>query len=458
MDLLIKNARICTEDGVIEGSIAVKDGKIAEFGEISEKTASVVVDAKGDYILPGGVDAHVHARYPSHPERGDFYTETQAAAAGGVTTFVEHPIALPPQYSTEILMERVAGAEKDAIVDFAFLGAAGGEKAEFIEELGKSGIVGYKTFLHAAPEGRDQEFVGLTAKDNYELLKVFREVKKTGLPMSAHAEDNDIISGMIKEFRAAGKTHGKDHAHSRPLISEVLAVERLLRFGKDTEVPLYLVHISVPEAVRLAKEARDQGQTVYIETCPHYLFLTEDRLDEIGSFAKCNPPLRTQTEIDGMWEWIQNGTIDTVCSDHGPFTVAEKQKNPDDIFTAPAGFIGVDLRLPLMNTAVKQGKITLERMVELISTNPAKIFGLYPQKGAIRVGADADLVLIDLDEKYTIDHNDSFSHSKDIGLAFEGMEVYGKVKQTYVRGQLVFDTPEITANRGYGMWIKKEIS
>lgn len=454
-ELMIRDANIVTEEGIFRGDVAAEAGKIVAIGKLSDtmKTAKVI-NANGFYLLPGGVDPHFHVRYPSHPERGTFETETKAAAAGGVTTIIEHPISLPPQYSKEILMARVKAAEEQCVVDIAFLGAAGGEKLEYIREVGSAGIVGFKTFLHAAPEGRDKEFVGLTLKDNFELYKGFQEFKQIGLPVSAHAEDNDLIAGLIKESRSKGKTAGIDHAKTRPSITEVLAVERLIRFSKENEVPLYLVHISTPEAARIAKEARDAGQEIYIETCPHYLYLNEQALVKHNSYAKCNPPLRSAEEVAQLWEYVIDGTINTIGSDHSPFTVEEKERQKEDIFVAPSGFPGVEVRFPLMMTAVKEGRITLSRMVELLSTNPSKIFGMYPQKGAIRIGSDADLALVDLDTPYTIDHKVFFTHAKDIGMVYDGKQVYGKVLKTFVRGELVYEAGEIKVQPGFGRWIK----
>ena len=457
VELMIKDANVVTEEGAFRGDVAVEAGKIVAIGNLSSAMkAETVVDAKGLYLLPGGVDPHFHVRYPSHPERGTFETETKAAAAGGVTTIIEHPISMPPQYSKSILMARVQAAEEQCVVDIAFLGAAGGETLEYIQEVGSAGIVGYKTFLHAAPEGRDKEFVGLTMKDNYELYKGFQEIKQTGLMVSAHAEDNDLISGLIKESRAKGNTSGIDHAKTRPSITEVLAVERLIRFSKENNVPLYLVHISTPEAARVAKAARGAGQEIYIETCPHYLFLNEQALVEHNAYAKCNPPLRPAAEVAQLWNYLMDGTIDTIGSDHSPFTVEEKERKKEDIFVAPSGFPGVELRLPLMMTAVKDGRITLSRMVELLSTNPSKIFGLYPKKGAIRIGADADLALVDLDTPYIVDHKAFLTHAKDIGMIYDGKQVYGKVLKTFVRGELVYETGKIKVKPGFGQWVKPQ--
>ena len=235
-----------------------------------------------------------------------------------------------------------------------------------------------------------------------------------------------------------------------------MSVERLIRLAKETGVPLYLVHISTPEAVAVAKAARDEGLNLHIETCPHYLYLTEESLVKYGAYAKCNPPLRTYEQTQKMWEYVMDGTIDTVGSDHAPYTVEEKEKNKEDIFVAPAGFPGIETRLPLILTAVKDGKISLERAVDLISTKPSKIFGLYPRKGAIAVGADADLVLVNLTEEYELQHADMVTQAKDVGVVYDGQKVYGKVRKTFVRGEVVYDEGKITVNPGYGQWVKLE--
>ena len=457
MDLVIKGAQVVTENGIFTGGVAVKDGKIVAIGrDESLPSGKTEIDAAGQYLLPGGVDPHVHIRYPGGAHRETFITGSMAAAAGGVTTIIEHPISSPPQYSTETLMKRVEAVQEQAVVDVAFLGAAGGNRLEFIQEIGGAGIVGYKSFLHAAPEGRAKEFDGLTMESNYELYRGFEEIKKTGLPMTAHAEDNDLIVGFTKEFRARGATSGIDHAKARPTLSEVMSVERLIRLAKETGVPLYLVHISTPEAVAVAKAARDEGLNLHIETCPHYLYLTEESLVKYGAYAKCNPPLRTYEQTQKMWEYVMDGTIDTVGSDHAPYTVEEKEKNKEDIFVAPAGFPGIETRLPLMLTAVKDGKISLERAVDLISTKPSKIFGLYPRKGAIAVGADADLVLVNLTDEYELQHADMVTQAKDVGVVYDGQKVYGKVHKTFVRGEVVYDEGKITVNPGYGQWVKLE--
>lgn len=456
VDLVIKNVHVVTEKDIFFGGVAINDGKIVTlFSDGAEPEAEKVIDGQNNYLIPGGVDPHVHIRYPENRKeiRETFLTGTQAAAAGGITTIIEHPISTPPQYSVEILKQRVNALRDQAIVDVAFLGAAGGERLEHIKSIGEAGIVGYKTFLHEAPEGREKEFEGLTSKNNFELMEVLREISKTSLLAAAHGEDNDLVSGSIAKLRSQGKTDPIAHCQSRPPIVEALAIERLIRLARETGARLYLVHISTPEAVEVAKAARDRGQEIYIETCPHYLYLTEEALEKYGAYAKCNPALRDQDRVNKLWSYVIDGTIDTIGSDHAPYTVNEKERNKEDIFSAPAGFPGLETRLPLMFTAVKDKKISINRAVQLLSTNPSRIFGLYPKKGAICPGADADLVLLDPNESFVIRASEMFTKAKDVAKVFEGQRVYGKIKKTILRGQIIFDEGKIVAEPGYGQWV-----
>jgi allantoinase len=453
-DLAVRNARVVTEEGVFLGGIAVQEGMIVALGtNESLPSAETVVDAERNYLLPGGVDPHVHIRYPGGPHRETFSTGTAAAAAGGITTIIEHPISAPPPFSKEILLNRVAAVTEQALVDVAFFGAAGYDKAASIGELASAGIVAYKTFLQAAPEGRENEFIGLTMKDSHELYAGLRAVAPTGLPLAAHAEDNDLVSGLVQEFRAAGKVSPLDHARTRPPVTEVLSVERLIRLARETGATLYLVHISTPEAVMLADQARKAGQRIFIETCPQYLYLSEEALIQHGPYAKCNPPLRTRAEVDAMWRFVQDGTVDTIGSDHSPFTAEEKEKGLENIFNAPSGFPGLETRLPLMLTAIKEGRISLAQAVNLLSTNPSRIFGLYPRKGTIKIGADADLALVNLDEPFTLHHSNMLTKSRDASRVYDGWKLYGRVLKTFVRGKLVFDEGRIVAEPGWGQWV-----
>ena len=436
MDLTVRNVRVIGEGGAFFGGVTVKDGTIVLLGENDAlPEAAETIDGHGMTLLPGGIDPHVHIRYPGGAVRETFLTGTRAAAAGGVTTIVEHPISTPPQYNPQILKTRTDAVAAGSSVDVAFLGAAGGEHLDQIERLADCGVVGYKTFLHAAPEGHETEFAGLTSKNAFELREVMRAVARTGLKMAAHGEDNDLVSGGIASLRKEGRTRPIDHARSRPPIVEVMSIDRLIRLAEQEGASLYLVHLSTPEAVEAAVAARRRGMDITIETCPQYLYLTEEALEEHGAYAKCNPALRERSLVDKMWDYIADGSIDTVGSDHAPYTVQEKESYGEDIFKAPAGFPGLETRMGLMLKAVTDGRISLKRAAELLSTNPAKAYGLYPRKGAIRVGADADFVLVDLDKNWTVDASKMETMSKGVARVFDGWVLPGRLESVWLRGR-----------------------
>lgn len=440
LDLILKNAKVYLEDRFVEGvSVGVQAGRITAIAapECMPEGARTL-DLTGEYLIPGTIDTHMHVRDPGHTERGTFYTETMAAAAGGVTTILEQPISVPPQHNVEILERRIARAEAQCVVDFAFYGAAGGEYLEDIAQLAADGrIVAYKTFLHAPPEGREQEFQGLTMADDAQLYAGMRELAKTGLFCAFHAENNDMISANIRRLRAEGRVSPEYHCVSRPTVAEVTSVERILNFVRETGARVEIAHVSCPEVMELLRQAKKDGLPVYVETCPHYLFLTEEDMVKFGPYAKCNPPVRSRAQAEKLWDYINDGTVDYMGSDHSPFLVEEKTRGLKDIFAAAAGFPGADLRLPLMLDAVAEGRTTLEKVVELLSVNPARCFGLYPTKGTIQVGADADFTLFRMDRHTVVDKARNYSHARDIAIPYDGRELKCAVTGTIVRGRVV---------------------
>ncbi|WP_455594297.1 dihydroorotase [Cloacibacillus porcorum] len=440
LDLAIVNGTAFIEGGFRSADIGIKNERIvivAEPGALPE--AARTIDTAGKHILPGGIDTHVHYRDPGHAERETFAVGTRAAAAGGCTTFFEHPISIPPQYNAEILHNRMALCKKGSCVDYCFFGAAGGEFPEEIEPLSHEGVVAYKTFLHEAPEGRAAEFKGLTSANNFQLMRALKEVKKTGLTLAAHAEDNELVTGNIRQLRSIGRVDYLAHCESRPPIVEIEAVAKMLRFGKEVGCPIELVHISTCGAMELAKQAKLEGRKVLVETCPHYLLLDESYVKEYGPYAKCNPALRKKEEVEKLWDYVLDGTVDFIGSDHSPFLVSEKETGNNDIFIAPSGFPGVDLRLPLIITEAKRGRISLDRAVELLCVNPAKLFNIFPQKGTISAGSDGDLTIIDLNKEVVFHAKDSYSQAKDIMKVYEGWNLGCSVDYTIVRGRIVME-------------------
>jgi len=314
LDLVLKNATVFVGDSFCQVDVGVKDGKIAVISQADcMPEAKEVLDLTGQYLIPGTIDTHMHVRDPGHVERGNFFTETMCAAAGGVTTIMEHPISVPPQYNVEILENRIKRAEDQCVVDFCFYGAAGAEFPEEITKLAADGrIVAFKSFLHTAPQGRYEEFKGLTMADDAELLVGMTELAKTGLICAFHAENNDLINYYSKKFQEEGRVGFRDHSLSRPVITEVQSVERVLRFAKETGARVEIAHVSTPQAMELICKARAEGQDVYIETCPHYLFLDEEDQAKLGPYAKCNPPLRKKELQEKLWDYINDGSVDYV--------------------------------------------------------------------------------------------------------------------------------------------------
>lgn len=456
LDLWIQNGNVFLDGYFTPASVGVKDGKIVIIASPGETApAKEVLDLEGQYLIPGAIDTHMHVRDPGHIERGNFYTETLAAAAGGVTTIMEHPISVPPQYNVEILENRIKRAQEQCVIDYCFYGAAGGEFPEEITKLAADGrIVAFKTFLHAAPDGREQEFKGLTMADDGQLFVGMQELAKTGLICAFHAEDNDLIQHFIREFKKEGRCAGRDHALSRPPVTEVQSVERVLRFARETGARVEIAHVSTPEAMELLKKAKQEGMDVYAETCPHYLFLNEDDLEKYGPFAKCNPPLRKQELVDELWKYVNDGTVDYIGSDHSPFLYEEKARGLKDIFAAVSGFPGVDLRLPLMLNAAAEGKVSLNKVVELLCVNPARIFNIYPQKGAIRVGADADFAVFNLNHETIVDKEKNYSHARDIAIPYDGRKLNCQITYTVLRGRIIMKNGVVDESaRAYGQLV-----
>jgi dihydropyrimidinase/allantoinase len=463
LDMAITSNNVFVDGRLIDCSIGIKEGKIVSIGKTDLKKAEVNIEAKDKIVLPGTVDPHVHIKDPGqtdkknlgHTERETFETGTQAAAAGGVTTVIEMPNCTPPAYSAELVRKRMERAESRIVVDVAFFGAAGIDHLDDIIPCSKAGVVAFKTFLTEAPEGREKDFEGFTAPLDGDLYEVMKKISATNLLGTFHAENNSIINHQIKMLRNEGKVSPIYHAKSRPPIAEIEATSTILLFAEELSARVQICHIASPKVVELVNNAKRRGIYAIAETCPQYLLLTEESLNKYGPYAKCNPPLRNEEEQKAMWGLVNNGSIDTIGSDHScNHTKEEKERGRDDIFKAPSGFPGIEQRLPLLFTKVREGKLRLDRMVDLICKNPAKIFGLYPRKGMITVGADADFVIIDPNKKEVISSDKMFTKAKGIAKVYEGWEVYGKPDITIVRGNVVFKDGKIKVSPGYGKIIK----
>ena len=453
-DRAITGGFVVTGEAIYPATVAIREGRIAAVVDPTEQvTASDYIDATGLHILPGLIDTHVHLRDPARPDREDFISGTSAAAAGGITTILEMPISEPPTHSGKILTERSRQVQPRALVDFALYGAAAHDNLAEIPAMAEAGAIAFKTFLTASPPGRASEFIGLSCPNVGDLASVMSTVAGTGLLHCFHCEQNDLLEMYEQKMIAAGRGDGLAHADSRPPIVEDVSVANVLALAADIGGRVQIVHISSPRAVQLTKEAKARGVPVTVETCPQYLFLTFDALREHSAFAKCNPALRSAEEVDALWAYLLDRTIDVVGSDHAPYHPSEKEKGLENVFKAPAGMPGLEPMLPLMLTAVNQGRLTLPQVARLMSERAAEIFRL-PGKGHIAADYDADLTLVDMTADWTFDRHHCFTKAKDNMRAYHGRAMRGRVISTLVRGVTIYHQGKITAQPGHGQFLR----
>ena len=458
LQLIIKNATYFADGGFFNGNILVQDGKIVALtADAAGFAAEREIDAKGLYVLPGLVDSHVHIREPEIHNREDFYTGTLAAAAGGITTIGEMPLSCPPPYSVEILESRKQLAEEKCIVDFAMYGAAGYDNRYTLNELVQAGVVAFKTFLHPAPAGREGEFIGLTVGDDGELYMLLKEAAKTDCRYYFHCENAQIIKKVEEELHKKGVEDFSFHYKSRLKAAEIESVSTIIQLGKATGAKVGIVHISAPEACELVKQAKVEGLDIIAETCFHYLTFDDRDIDKYGPYAKCNPPLRSKEDVEKLWRYIADGTISYIGSDHAPFIKSEKEIGmTEGIWKAYSGMPAIEVMLPMMLNEVAKGHLTLEKLAQLMSENFCRIFNLYPQKGCIAPGSDADFVIIDKNKEYTIKIENMYSKAREINVAFDGQKVQGQPVYTIVRGKVLMDHGQVdTAAKGYGKFVKR---
>ena len=453
IDLIIKNGRIVTSFGVVEAGIGINKGKIVAVAkDVNLPRADKVIDVDHNFVLPGIIDAHVHFREPGSDKRETFVTGTKAAASGGVTTVFEMPVSNPAVSSAEVLEKRKRIVNRGAIVDFALYGGAGMHNIDEIQKLAKAGVIGFKTFMHGPPKGRETEYKGTYVINDGYFFDVLQTVAGTRLPHSIHAENNAIINFLTEKLKKAGRKDALAHAESRPNFVEAEAVSKVIILAKIAGTHVHIAHLSTREGVQIIKQAKNSGQLVTVETCPHYLLLTAEAMKKLGPYAKINPPLRSEKDVKDLWMGVNSGTIDIIVSDHAPFMKEEKEAGWKDIWRAQSGSPTVENMLPLLLTKVNEGKISLERLVQVTSEMVARIFGIYPKKGVIQVGSDADLVVIDLDKKMMIEKEKMFSNARDLTI-YDGWEVRGYPIMTIVRGEIVMKEGKIFAKPGYGKFI-----
>ena len=444
LDLLIKGDLVLPDSIAENASVGVKNGVIVGIyaGQDAPETAETV-DATGKLVFPGIVDAHVHSY--SYPEE-TFDHATPAAAAGGVTTIVEMPYDKIGKVSTlDLFNQKIERIQALARVDVALLATIEKEgRLENVPPLVEAGAAGFKLSLSEADPVR---FPRIEDDVLYEALGV---IGSHGLPVGFHAENDPIINHLIAKFQKEGKTDPRAHCQSRPPITETLSVLKLLEMAYWIDVPLHLYHISHPRSLFLIEQFKSEGVDVTVETCPHYLILTEDDMDRLKAYAKINPPMRSRQDVDEMWDLLRDGFVDMVTSDHGPWGYDQKQNA--NIFGNPSGSPGVETIFPLMfSEGVLKRDLSPTMIARLLCETPARRFKLFPKKGRIALGFDADFALLDPSMQWTI--RTAEMRSAAGWTPYDGMNLEGKVVRTILRGRTIFDGENVTADPGYGQFV-----
>ena len=462
MAVLIKNGRIVTAVDDYEADILVADGRIHTIGRDLEVGDDVEVhDASGLLVLPGGVDVHTHLDWEFGVARtvDTFGTGTTAAAFGGTTTVVDfcnQTVGQSPLKGLEDWHQRAASACVDVGAHLIMLDVNDQSLADMKQLIHDEGVSTFKLFM---------AYPGVLMLDDGAIFKCMRLAAENNAMICMHAENGPIIQVLTEEAVAAGRTAPKYHSLTRPTIMEAEAVHRAIKISELAEVSLYIVHLSAAEALASVTEARDRAIPVHAETCPHYLFLTDEEYDrpefDSAKFVM-TPPLRSHTHQHALWRGLRTDDLQVISTDHCPFCFAEqpfgmkfsKQQGVEDFSKIPNGAPGIETRLPLVfDGGVGRRGLSLNRFVELTATAPAKLFGLFPRKGTIAVGSDGDIVLFDPNETWTIKASEH--HSRIDYSLFEGRGLTGRVKKVFLRGQLIVDGGTWRGKEGMGTYLPR---
>lgn len=461
LDLVIRNGQVATAADVMHCDIGIKNGRIVALAD-TLPPAGQAIDATDKLVLPGGVDAHCHMDQPmlgGVVMADDFFSATRSALCGGTTTVIPFACQIKGESLKAAVTDYHQRAEGNALVDYAFHLIVSDPTPEVIEHelptLIRSGYTSFKVYM---------TYDDLKLNDR-ELLDVLAVARQERAFVMVHAENSDCIAWMVQRLEALGKTAPRYHATARPMVIEREATHRAIALAELADVPILIVHVSGAEAVEQIQWAQNRGLRIYAETCPQYLFLTEADLAHPGfEGAKCicSPPPRDQANQQIIWNGLVNGVFQVFSSDHAPFRYNDPQgkqiHGTQASFNAiPNGIPGIETRLPLLfSEGVNTGRIDLNTFVALTATNPAKLYGLYPRKGTIAIGADADLVIWDTQKQITIT-NTLLHHNVDY-TPYEGKTVRGYPEITLSRGEVVYRDGEITAERGRGQFLPCETS
>ncbi|MEO7444849.1 MAG: dihydropyrimidinase [Ferruginibacter sp.] len=453
MSILIKNGRIITADADYTADIFIEDEKIKTIGLNLEMSADETIDASGKLVFPGGIDPHVHLEMPfMGTYSSDTYeTGTRAALYGGTTMVIDFILQKQGNSLQSAYDEWSTRAKGNAIGDYSFHMAVTDFNADtkkeikhFVEGLG---ITSFKTFM---------AYKGALMIDDRQMIGLMEEVKKQGGLINVHATNGDMIDYLTQKHREEGKLSPLYHYLSQPEITEAEASERFVDMASYTGCPGYIVHLTCEGALNAVRNATRRNQKIFVETCIQYLILDASLYENDFEGAKwvMSPPLREKKDQESLWAGINQGLVQVVATDHCPFMWEQKLMGKDDFSKIPNGHPAIENRMELLfSEGVAKGKISMNKYVEITCTNPAKIFGMFPRKGTIAVGSDADIVIFDPNEKHTLSAK---THHMNVDYSgYEGRELTGKVKTVLLRGKIAIENNSCKLEKGYGKFIKR---
>jgi dihydropyrimidinase len=454
VSVLIQNGTIVTATDLYIGDILVEGQRVTTIGTSLEMPADRTIDASGKLVLPGGIDVHTHLDMPfgGATSADDFESGTVAAAVGGTTSIVDFAIQYRGQTLHHAWETWMRKAEDKAVIDYGFhmiITDLNDQVETEMDALVGQGVTSFKLFM---------AYPGVFMLDDASIFKALLRTGSNGGTICMHAENGGVIDVLVKKALAEGKTAPRYHALTRPARAEAEATHRAIAMAEMADVPIYIVHLSAAEALEMVTEARDRGLPAYAETCPQYLFLSYDNYEEPGfegSKYVMSPPLRSRDTQDRLWRGLAFNDLQAISTDHCPFCMKEKRLGHDDFSKIPNGAPGIETRMSLVyDGGVRTGRISLNRFVELTSTSPAKIFGLFPRKGTIAPGSDADLVIFDPNRTMTL--SAPTLHMNVDYNPYEGREVTGVTETVLSRGRIVIDNGVFVGRAGAGAFIKRD--
>lgn len=453
MSLLIRNGRIITSSEDYIADIYTEGETIKAIGKNLSMKADEEIDATGKMIFPGGIDPHVHLDMPFMGtfSSDNYETGTLAALHGGTTMVIDFILQTQGKSLRHALEQWQGRSNGNCYGDYSFHMAVTDfndqTKAEVKEMIEKEGITSFKTFM---------AYKGALMIDDRQMVGLMQEVKKQGGMVTVHATNGDMIDYLVAKHRAEGKLAPLYHYLSQPEITEAEASGRFADMANYTGVPAYIVHMTCEGALNHVRDAARRNQQVFVETCIQYLVLDATLYEKDFDGAKwvMSPPLREKKDQEALWAGINQGTVLVVATDHCPFKWEQKKMGEKDFSKIPNGHPAIEHRMELLfSEGVNKGRISLNKYVEVSSTNSAKLFGMYPKKGTIGIGSDADLIIFDPNQKHKISVN---SHHMNVDYsAYEGWELTGKCKTTILRGQVAIDNGKVRINKGYGQFVKR---